>query len=213
MYLKQFRTGGDRNFGYLAADETSRLAVAVDASYNPEMIVEDARREGLTIRYLFSTHGHHDHTNGNEEAARLTGCTPLLYGSLCPVSGVRIEDGAELPLGALQVKVLYTPGHTDDSICLCVGDVVFTGDTLFVGKVGGTDLAEQAVTEFRSLHENLLSLPETTRVFPGHDYGAAPESTIGHERQTNPFLLQPDLESFIDLKRNWAAYKKAHGIA
>ncbi len=213
MYLKQFRTGGDRNFGYLAADETSRLAVIIDPSYSPAMIVEEARREGFTIRYLFSTHGHHDHTNGNEEASRLTGCTPLLYGSQCPLSGIHIGDGAVLPLGDLQLKVLHTPGHTDDSICICLGDAVFTGDTLFVGKVGGTDSAGQALMEYRSLHGKLLSLPDATRVFPGHDYGTAPESTIGHERRTNPFLLQPDPESFIELKRNWAAYKKAHGIA
>ena len=109
--------------------------------------------------------------------------------------------------------VLHTPGHTEDSICLYVGDAVFTGDTLFVGKIGGTDFGAQARAEYESLHQKLLVLPDTTRVFPGHHYGTAPESTIGHERRTNPFLIQPDFETFVDLKRNWTAYKKAHGIA
>ncbi len=98
-------------------------------------------------------------------------------------------------------------------MCILVGDAVFTGDTLFVGKVGGTDLGEGARTEYDSLHQRLLALPDDTRVYPGHDVGVAPKSTIGHERETNPFLLQLDFEAFVNLKRNWAAYKKEHGIA
>ena len=213
MYLKQFRTGGDRNFGYLVSDEKSRQAFVVDPSYNPRMIVDEALLRGLTIRYVFCTHGHHDHVNGNETIAGLTDRTPLLYGSVCPETGIRVEDGAAFPLGETAVRILHTPGHTADSICILAGDALFTGDTLFVGKVGGTDLGAEAEEEFRSLHDKILPLPETVRVFPGHDYGTSPESTIGREKSTNPFLLQPDLDAFVDLKRNWAAYKKAHGIA
>ncbi len=213
MYLKQFQTGGDRNFGYLVADEQSRQAFVVDPSNNPSMIVNDARDQGFTIRYVFCTHGHHDHVNGNEEIAQLTGIIPLLYGAVCRVTGMRVEDGAVFPLGTLEVKIIHTPGHTPDSICLQAGDALFTGDTLFVGKVGGTDLGEHAEEEYRSLHEKLMVLPENTRVFPGHDYGTSPHSTIGEEKKTNPFLVQPDIAAFVDLKRNWAAYKKKHGIA
>ena len=213
MYLKQFRTGGDRNFGYLVADEQSRQAFVVDPSNNPAMIVDDAREQGFTIRYVFCTHGHYDHVNGNEEIARLTGIIPLLYGSVCPETGIRVQDGVVFPLGNLEVQIIHTPGHTPDSICLYAGDALFTGDTLFVGKVGGTDLGLQAEEEYRSLHEKLMVLPENVRVFPGHDYGTASQSTIGNEKEANPFLLQPNLDAFIDLKRNWAAYKKEHGIA
>jgi glyoxylase-like metal-dependent hydrolase (beta-lactamase superfamily II) len=124
-----------------------------------------------------------------------------------------VSDGARFLLGDLEITIIHTPGHTTDSICLYIGDAVFTGDTLFVGKVGGTDFGAQARAEYESFHQKLLLLPDSTRVFPGHNYGVAPESTIGHERQTNPFLIQPDFESFVDLKRNWDAYKKAHGIA
>ncbi len=212
MYLKQFRTGGDRNFGYLVADEENRLAFVVDPSYSPAAIAGEARERDFDIRYVFSTHGHHDHVNGNAAMSRMTGRSPLLYSSVCPETGIRVEDGALFPLGKLAIHVLHTPGHTPDSICLHAGDAVFTGDTLFVGKVGGTDLCQQAREEYRSLHEKLLALPGETRVFPGHDYGSAPESTIAHERESNPFLLRPDPEAFIDLKRNWAAYKQAHGI-
>ena len=212
MYLKQFRTGGDRNFGYLVADEQSKQAFVVDPSNNPAMIVDDARERGFTIRYVFCTHGHYDHVNGNEEIARLTGIIPLLYGSVCPETGIRVQDGVVFPFGNLEVQIIHTPGHTPDSICLYAGDALFTGDTLFVGKVGGTDLGLQAEEEYRSLHEMLMVLPENVRVFPGHDYGTASQSTIGNEKETNPFLLQPNLDAFIDLKRNWAAYKKEHGI-
>ena len=213
MYVKQFRTGGDRNFGYLVADESTSKAAVIDASYAPERIAEFARANGYSIEYVFSTHDHFDHTNGNATMAELTGKEALLFGSVDPDTGIAVEDNACFPLGALEILVLHTPGHTLDAICFVVQDAVFTGDTLFVGKVGGTDLGDGARAEYDSLHGRLLILPDDTRVFPGHDVGVAPESTIAHERETNPFLLQPDFESFVDLKRNWAAYKKEHGIA
>jgi glyoxylase-like metal-dependent hydrolase (beta-lactamase superfamily II) len=176
------------------------------------MLVEWAEKERFKIQYIFNTHNHFDHTNGNQMAQKLTGVTPLLYGDSDPQTGIEVVDGAVFPLGSLEIRILHTPGHTSDSICLHINDAVFTGDTLFVGKVGGTDFGQGARTEYRSLHQKLLSLPDSTRVYPGHNYGTAPESTIMHERQTNPFLLQPDIDSFIDLKMNWTEYKRKHGI-
>jgi glyoxylase-like metal-dependent hydrolase (beta-lactamase superfamily II) len=213
MFVRQFLIGGDRNFAYLIADDASKQAVVVDPSYSPGTIVDFAHQQGYTIQYIFSTHGHYDHTNGNAEIEKLTGTAPLLFGDTDPQTGIKVAGGAIFPLGELRVTVIHTPGHTTDSICLYIGDAVFTGDTLFVGKIGGTDFGKQAKTEYYSLHQKLLTLPDETRVFPGHNYGVAPESTIGHERETNPFLLQPDFEAFVDLKRNWTAYKQAHGIA
>ncbi len=213
MFVKQFLTGGDRNFGYLVADEFSRLAVVIDPSYSPKLIYDFAKENGYEIRYIFNTHNHYDHTNGNDIIMELTGIRPLLFGDEIPDAGTPIADGLQLALGDLDIKILHTPGHTEDSMCIYIGDAVFTGDTLFVGKVGGTDFGNNARKEYNSLHDKLLTLPDSTRVFPGHDYGVAPESTILNERKTNPFLLQPDLESFIHLKRNWAEYKKIHGIA
>ena len=212
MFVKQFLVGGDRNFGYLVADESTQKAAIIDPSYHPEKIVEFAQELGYTIEYVFSTHGHYDHTNGNEEVEKLTGKTPLLFGDTDSVLGITVEEEARFPLGELEILILYTPGHTEDSICLYVGDAVFTGDTLFVGKIGGTDFGQEARTEYESLHQKLMTLPDDTRVFPGHNYGLAPESTIGHERGTNPFLIQPDFGAFVHLKKNWTAYKKEHGI-
>jgi glyoxylase-like metal-dependent hydrolase (beta-lactamase superfamily II) len=211
--VHQIQTGGDRNFAYVVADDATGAAIVIDPSYTPDRVVAAAKAEGLTIDRAFCTHDHHDHTNGNAEFERLTGVRPLLFGDVDPETGQTVAGGATFPLGDLTIEILHTPGHTTDSICLHIGDAVFTGDTLFVGKVGGTDLGDAARTEYESLHNTLLALPDATRVFPGHDVGVAPESTIGHERETNPFLLRPDVEAFIDLKRNWAAYKEEHGIA
>lgn len=213
MIVKQFLTGGDRNFGYLAACEKTKKGIVVDPSYSPEMICKYAEDNGITIEYIFNTHRHFDHTEGNIRIERLTGIEPLGFCDEDPKTGKPIIDNYEIELGELKVRVIHTPGHTQDSICIYVGDAVFTGDTLFVGKVGGTDLGEQAEDEFDSLHNKLLKLPNNTRVFPGHNYGTQSESTIENEKQTNPFLVQPDFESFVDLKKNWAEYKKKHGIA
>jgi glyoxylase-like metal-dependent hydrolase (beta-lactamase superfamily II) len=213
IFVKQFRTGGDRNFGYLAAEVESRKALVIDPSYAPESIAAFASEHSYSIAYVFCTHGHSDHVEGNTVIKDLTGRKALLFGDREETTGTVIDDGARLPLGSLTVRIIHTPGHTDDSLCLHVGDALFTGDTLFVGKVGGTWSEGDAEREFLSLHEKLMKLRSETRVFPGHDYGTAPESTIGKERATNPFLLQPDLKSFKDLKSNWAEYKKKHGIA
>ena len=147
-----------------------------------------------------------------------------------------MEDGDELELGSLRAKVLHTPGHTADSICLLVDNKLMTGDTLFVGKVGGTDYGVRTVlgkllrsivgksggedygaqararAEYDSLFGKLLKLADEVQVWPGHDYGIRPSSTIGDERRENPFLLCPSLEAFVDLKRNWIQYKREHGI-
>lgn len=213
MFVKQFLTGGDRNFGYLVADESSKKAVVIDPSYAPERIVKCAQEQGYTIEYVFNTHDHYDHTNGNATMQKLTGKQALQFGDSLPDVRVNIEDDAHVPLGELDIHILHTPGHTPDSICLHIGDALFTGDTLFVGKVGGTGYGDDARAEYEAFHQKLLTLPDDTRVFPGHNVGVSPESTIGRERETNPFLTQPDFESFVHLKKNWAAYKREHGIA
>jgi glyoxylase-like metal-dependent hydrolase (beta-lactamase superfamily II) len=212
MQVTQFRTGGDRNFGYLAVDAAGRDAFVVDPSYDPASIVRHAEAERCVIRYIFCTHSHEDHINGNEEIDRLTGISPLLFGDTCPVTGIRVEDGAVFPLGESCIHIIHTPGHTPDSICLFAGNALFTGDTLFNGKVGGTVSDDAALLEHDALQRLLRELPPDTAVYPGHDYGLTPFSTLAAEASSNPFLLQPDFASFLSLKRNWADYKKAHGI-
>ncbi|HHE46550.1 MAG TPA: MBL fold metallo-hydrolase [Bacteroidetes bacterium] len=213
MVVEQFLMGGDRNFGYLVGDDKTGKALVVDPAYTPERIVDFAREKGLTIEYVFNTHRHHDHSNGNAVMEKLTGIRALAFGDIDPVTGREVADGAVFPLGSLEARIIHTPGHTEDSICILVGDALFTGDTLFVGKVGGTGFGEDARREYESIHNKLMTLPGKTRVFPGHNVGIAPHSTIDNERKTNPFLLRPDFESFVELKQNWLEYKREHGIA
>lgn len=213
IHVEQFRTGGDRNFGYLCIDEAAGEAFAIDPSYSPAMLAGYAADRGLRVRYAFCTHGHQDHCNGNREFERLTGTRVLMFGDPDPETGAAVSDGALFPLGGAGLQIIHTPGHTEDSICILCAGALFTGDTLFVGKVGGTWDDRDSRTEYRSLHERLMILPDETVVYPGHDYGVSPVSTIGREKRTNPFILQPDEEAFIDLKANWAAYKKKHGIS
>jgi len=210
--IKTFQTGGNRNLGYLIADDVTREAVVIDPSYDPDAIATFASDNDYEVTYAFNTHDHHDHTNGNEAFEKATGVRPLKFGDLAANTGRAVADEATFPLGNLVIRIIHTPGHTPDSICLLIDGSLFTGDTLFVGKVGGTDLEEGARTEYASLHEKVLVLPGNTRIYPGHDVGPTPESTIQHEQETNPFLLRSDVESFIELKANWAEYKKEHEI-
>jgi glyoxylase-like metal-dependent hydrolase (beta-lactamase superfamily II) len=212
MIVKQLLPGGDRNFSYIAGDKEGCSGIIIDPSYNPEMILEEAKKLGLEVKYIFCTHGHSDHTNGNNIIRKLTGKIPLLYGHTDSETGITISDGVKLPLGSLDIKIIHTPGHTEDSMCLYTGNALFTGDTLFTGKVGGTHSREDSLREYYSLHEKLMTLPEETVVYPGHNYGISPTSTVGKEKKSNPFIIQPDFGAFLYLKNNWAEYKLEHGI-
>ena len=211
MIFKQIAIGGDRNFAYFIGEERSRLAAVVDPAYNPQRLVEIAGQQGMTVKYVLNTHGHSDHSNGNDFILKKTGATLVGKGVLSP--GVSPRDGERLPLGVLTLQVIHTPGHTDDSICFLVQNKLITGDTLFVGKVGGTGFGNDARMEYDSIHNKLLKLPDDVEVYPGHDYGVAPTSTIDHEKKTNPFILRESFEAFLDLKKNWLEYKREHGIA
>ena len=109
MFVKQFLIGGDRNYAYLIADEATGKAAVVDPSYNPEVIVDFAREHNYEIVYIFNTHGHYDHTNGNRTIQRLTSVQPLLLGMAEPQSGLTVADGAKFPLGELDITIIHTP--------------------------------------------------------------------------------------------------------
>ncbi len=212
MIFEQINTGGDRNFAYLVADEELRVGLVVDPSFECDEILERIQAHGLTIRYVVNTHSHVDHIAGNGTLKKKTGAEVVMHSSAGAKHDVSVKDGSVLKVGSLEVSVIHTPGHTFDSICLLVNGRLVTGDTLFVGKVGGTDYEDGARSEYTSLHEKLLVLPDDTEVWPGHDYGVRPRSTIGEEKKTNPFILRKSYEEFLELKVNWLEYKRIHGI-
>lgn len=209
MIFEQIDTGGDRNFAYLVGDETTGKAAVFDPANNPKKVMSRVKHYGLEVVFLFNTHGHFDHAGGND--------TVLAQSNAELITGQGATDGAEYSLGDVSLKVILTPGHTTDSICILASapgepGKLITGDTLFVGKVGGTGYGDDARDEYDSLHQKLMTLPDDVEVWPGHDYGVAPISTIGNEKKTNPFILRETYEDFLELKKNWLAYKAEHGI-
>lgn len=209
MILEQIPITGDRNFAYLLGDEETREAALVDPGSDAGKLLARIRESDLRLRYVFNTHGHPDHTADSAAVCRDTGAKLAAYGR----GDVPLSDGDELRIGNIPIRVLFTPGHTRDSICLLAEGNLFTGDTLFVGKIGGTADEESARIEYDSLRGKITALPPETIVWPGHDYGVRPSSTVGEEMRQNPFLLRESFEEFLDLKNNWAEYKRRHGIA
>ena len=212
--FEQVRTGGDRNFGYLIGDRGAGRGVLVDPSYSPAVLVERASAQGLTVTHVVNTHGHPDHTEGNAVAVDLTGAPVAAHPAAPDAPGVELADGGELAVGSFTLQCLHTPGHCEDHLVLFepAHRLLVTGDLLFVGKVGGTRTEADACTEWASLQRLLDVVPDETTVWPGHDYGARPSSTIGLERQTNPFLTCGDVDAFLRLRVEWPEYKKRMGL-
>lgn len=211
MIFFQIASGGDRNFGYLVACKNSKMAAAVDPSPDPLPVYRKAEQFGLKVVYVINTHSHHDHSAGNRFFVEKTGASLVAHESI-DGSDIRAGQGLSLELGRFNLIFFLTPGHTPDSICVKINRELITGDTLFVGKVGGTYSVADARAEFESL-KKLMELDDRTRVWPGHDYGLRPSSTIGEERISNPFILRlNDFNDFVWLKNNWLDYKREHHI-
>jgi glyoxylase-like metal-dependent hydrolase (beta-lactamase superfamily II) len=155
LIFEQIRTGGDRNFGYLLADRDARQAVLIDPSYAPEVLVARATEQQLQVKFIVNTHGHEDHTNGNDKAVELTGAPVVGHRGLPAKPDVALADGQELAVGALHLKFMEVPGHADDHLVVYepTYDLLITGDLLFVGKIGGTRSEVDARTEWQSCHD------------------------------------------------------------
>jgi len=218
VIFQQWHLGGDRNFTYLMADENSGEAAVVDPGFNPGEIQGRADNLGLQIKHILITHGHADHTAGAAELAALTGAT-ISAGAADNVVGAEpVTDGQLIKLGNENIEALHTPGHSPGHFCFLFAGHLVTGDLLFCGKVGGTGdyfPGSSASQEYESL-QRIMKLPVETGVYPGHDYyggqGSMPHSTVGFEKANNPFLTAPKFADFVQLKENWATYKKEHGI-
>ncbi len=198
MFFKQIQQHGD-NFSYIMADEETEEAAVVDSSYNADEIVKIVKNEKFQLRYIINTHGHSDHTAGNMELKHIFGAEIVAHKISKIHHDLSVDEGDTLKVGKISIKILYTPGHTADSICLLVDDrKLLTGDTLFVGECGRTDFPGGNT---KSMHESLnrlQKLNDNVEVYPGHDYGLKPSSTIGEEKKSN-YTLQPrSLKEFIE---------------
>ena len=198
LRVVQIPVGPMANFAYLAISERSMEALVVDSGWEVGPIVEAVRREGAKVSYAVATHGHFDHVSSLDELAGRLGAKVMAH-AVSPVrSDVKVEGGDVLKLGDESVRILHTPGHTEDSICLYDGGNLFTGDTLFVGTIGRFE-REDAAKMYRSLNDVLLKLPPDTMVYSGHDYGAVRCRTLGEEARSNQFLKVKSLEEFLSL--------------
>jgi len=198
MIVKQIPVGSMANFVYLVVEERSRDAMVVDSGWELDPVEAAVRETGANVKFAVATHEHFDHVSTISELASALGAKVVAHVNSPIECDLRVEGGEELKLGGSRVKVLHTPGHTEDSICLYDGREVFTGDTLFVGTIGRFD-RERAAAMYASLHETLLRLPPSTVMYPGHDYGEVPWRTLREEREANPFLMTRDFRSFLSL--------------
>ncbi len=187
-----------KNFAYLLADRQGGEGLVVDSGWEIDPIVDAAEETDVKVKFAVATHRHSDHTSSLRELANSLGAKVVAHRRSPVDHDLSVDDGDVLQLGDAQVRVIYTPGHTEDSICLYDGESLFTGDTLFIGNCGRTDLPGGSPRElFRSLHDVILKLPPATIVYPGHDYGDAPSRQLGEEILSNPVLSARDYDEFL----------------
>jgi len=217
IWFKQLELGPMQNYVYLLGDPTTREAAVVDAAWDIDEIVSTAEAEGYRITHDLVTHFHPDHLGGSFGSLNVIGAPELL--SRVPAKVVihkaelpfvhrltglsetdlqAVEGGDEIRIGNLKVTLLHTPGHTPGSQCFLVGNAVVSGDTLFIGSCGRVDLPGSSPEDmYRSLHDVLGTLPDETKLFPGHNYAATRTSTIGEERRSNPMLRFDTMKDFL----------------
>ena len=208
MLVAQMRVGSMAVFSYIVGCEREKEGLIIDPAGSEDRILSNAENMGLTVKYVVNTHGHADHTCGNKAILVRTGAQLVVHeddaqrissgfnkiASVAmgkrpsPRADILVTGGDILKIGQTGLRVIHTPGHTPGSICLYGEGNLFTGDTLFAGAVGRTDLKGGSFEILLESLKKLLTLPPETRVWPGHDYGDSPVSTLAHERNTNPYI-------------------------
>ncbi|MDH5182647.1 MAG: MBL fold metallo-hydrolase [Gammaproteobacteria bacterium] len=204
MIFRQLFDKDTSTYTYLIADEVSKEAALIDTVREQidrdVKVIEDL---GLTLKYAIETHVHADHVTGAGSLRQVLPSTQVVVhaASEAECADILINDGDVLKVGDIEIKALYTPGHTNTCTSYQVDDMLFTGDALLIGGCGRTDFqAGDAAQLFDSIHEKFFTNPDSTKVYPGHDYNGLTMSTIGEEKANNPRLgnNKPKTD-FVDL--------------
>jgi hydroxyacylglutathione hydrolase len=216
IYIKQMELGPMQNFVYLVGDPVARECVVVDPAWEIDTIVDTAQADDMTIVGALVTHTHQDHVGGSLESWGMPGRIPGIEELLARVRAkvyvhkaereflrgfgsdlVKVDNHDTLPVGRLTLTFMHTPGHTPGSQCFLVEDRLISGDTLFIGSCGRTDLPGSDPSQmYDSLTRRLGALSESTVLLPGHNYGG-PSSPIGDEKRRNPFMQFTSLGQFL----------------
>lgn len=217
MKIVQKIIGPMMNFIYLIGCRETGDAAVVDPAWDIPAILDLARSSGLEIRHILMTHAHPDHMNGLEQMLKDTNALIYLNRNEVPymhecgnATGIPtafmqsrsenfriVDDGDTASIGNLSVSFLHTPGHTPGSQCFLVEGNLFTGDTLFVDACGRVDMpGGDADKMWHSLNRKLYSMDDSIVVYPGHHYGDKKRSTIGEQKETNPYMSFTSVEEF-----------------
>jgi glyoxylase-like metal-dependent hydrolase (beta-lactamase superfamily II) len=198
MILEQIKGRFGDNFTYVIADDGTREGAVIDPSGMVTDILNHVEKNGIKVVYIFNTHQHSDHTGGNAELASKTGAKTVKYASSADSNSVSVKNGDVLRIGELEARIIHTPGHTPDGICVLIGENLFTGDTLFINECGRTDLSGGSSEQmWDSLLNKIRNLSDDLEVYPGHDYGPRPHDSLGNQKRSNYTLEPRTLEEFI----------------
>jgi len=199
LKIEQIQVGQMANFTYLVIDEEEKEIAIIDPSWDLDKIFEIIKRNSYMVKFIINTHTHFDHILGNEQVLAITNCQIVQHENSIDRHDIAVKDGDRIRVGNIVIDILYTPGHSKDSICLIVDSkIIFTGDTLFVGNCGRIDLPGGNVNEmYDSLLRRIIKLNDELILYPGHNYGMKTVSTIGEEKNTNYVLAPRTLQEFI----------------
>ena len=207
MIFEQIYVGGMDNFCYLIGDEDSKEAAIVDPAWKVDELIEAAKKHDLDIKLILVTHTHADHIEGVKKMADATNATVYVHKEGeediidMGVSDVKtIDEGDIIKIGKVEVKVLYTPGHSPTNVCFFVDNKLITGDTLFVEGCGRVDLPGSDIKKQWNSLVRIKEMDENIEIYPGHDYGSIKHSTIKHEKENNKFMKCGSFEEFSAIR-------------
>ncbi|MDP6593633.1 MAG: hydroxyacylglutathione hydrolase family protein [Candidatus Marinimicrobia bacterium] len=201
MKILTFEGGFDKNFTYIFFDDKSTDAAIVDAAVPVRDLMPVVEAESISPTHLLVTHSHGDHTAYLSDYQRtFPDMTVCIFGASGRWTNQQsLADGDELTMTGLTVSVIHTPGHYPDSVCYLVKGSLFTGDTLFVGRTGRTiGMGSDTRQLFRSVYTKILTLPDNTTIYPGHNYGGAANVTLTKNREISPLLQATSEDDFVE---------------